>query len=309
MMDVRGLVKEYGSTVAVADISFQVRPGEVVGLLGPNGAGKSTTLRMLTGYLPPTGGSVTLDGVDILENPMETRRRVGYLSETNPLYESLNVWETLRLFAHLRIRSKPSASARIDDVARACSLVDVMHKDVGELSKGYRQRLGLALAILHDPDILILDEPTSALDPHQQQDVRELIVRLKEKKTVLLSTHILPEAQRLCDRILILHQGRIAAEGTLDQLRQRLNASGALYVRFKGPADLLETRLMAMNGVNSVQRQGEEEPGCPGFELAVDTDIRVDLNGLAAETGCPLLELRRPTAALDDIFRQVTRTP
>ncbi|MBK8870159.1 MAG: ABC transporter ATP-binding protein [Elusimicrobia bacterium] len=309
MMDVRGLVKEYGSTVAVADISFQVRPGEVVGLLGPNGAGKSTTLRVLTGYLPPTGGSVTLDGVDILENPMETRRRVGYLSETNPLYESLNVWETLRLFAQLRIPDKLTASARIDEVARQCSLVDVMHKDVGELSKGYRQRLGLALAILHDPDILILDEPTSALDPHQQQEVRDLIFRLKEKKTVLLSTHILPEAQRLCDRILILHQGRIAAEGTLDQLRQRLSGNGTLYVRFKGPAEALKSRLTAMNGVKTVQRQDEEEPGCPGFELTVETDIRVDLNGLAAEMGCPLLELRRPTAALDEIFRQVTRTP
>ncbi len=309
MIDVRGLVKTYGSTVAVGGLSFQIRPGEVVGLLGPNGAGKTTTLRVLTGYVPPSRGTVTLDGVNILANPMEIRRRVGYLSETNPLYESLNVWETLRLFAQLRMGNISAASDRIDDVARRCSLVDVMHKDVGELSKGYRQRLGLALAILHDPDILILDEPTSALDPRQQQDVRDLIVCLKEKKTVLLSTHILPEAQRLCDRILILNQGRLAAEGTLDQLRQKLSGGGALYVRFKGPADLLETRLMAMNGVNSVHRTDEEEPGCPGFELAVEHDIRADLNGLAAELGCPLLELRRPTAALDDIFRQATKTP
>jgi ABC-2 type transport system ATP-binding protein len=309
VIDVRGLVKTYGSTVAVGGLSFQIRPGEVVGLLGPNGAGKTTTLRVLTGYVPPTSGTVTLDGVNILANPMEIRRRVGYLSETNPLYESLNVWETLRLFAQLRLGSNPFFSDRIDVVARQCSLVDVMHKDVGELSKGYRQRLGLALAILHDPDILILDEPTSALDPHQQQEVRDLISRLKEKKTVLLSTHILPEAQRLCDRILILHQGRIAAEGTMDQLRQRLSGNGALYVRFKGPAQALLARLTAMNGVKTVQRQDEEEPGCPGFELTVETDIRADLNGLVAEMGCPLLELRRPTAALDDIFRQVTRTP
>lgn len=308
MIDVRGLVKEYGSTVAVADLTFQVSPGEVVGLLGPNGAGKSTTLRILTGYLPPTRGTVTMGGISLLDHPLEARRRVGYLSETNPLYETLTVLETLRLFARLR-QARPSATTRIDDVARQCALLDVMHKSVGELSKGYRQRVGLALAILHDPAILILDEPTSALDPRQQDDVRELIFRLKEKKTVLLSTHILSEAQRLCDRVLILHDGRRVAEGSLDDLRRRLDGGRTLYVRFKGPADTLEKGLSGLNGVREVLRRDEEEPGCPGFELAVETDVRSDLNRLATDLGCPLLELRQRAAALDDIFRQVTQTP
>jgi ABC-2 type transport system ATP-binding protein len=176
-----------------------------------------------------------MGGVDVLENPMDVRRRVGYLSEANPLYESLGVLESLTLFARLREIPEDRIAPRIREAAEQCSLLDVMSKDVGELSKGYRQRLGLALAILHDPQILILDEPTSALDPNQQKEVRDLILRLKEKKTVLLSTHILPEAQRICDRILIIHKGRIVAQGTMDELQQKMTNGQTFYVRLKGP--------------------------------------------------------------------------
>ena len=308
MIEVDGLVKDYGSTRAVAGVSFTVNPGEVVGLLGPNGAGKSTTLRVLTGYLPPTSGSVKMGGVDVLDDPLDARRRVGYLSETNPLYESLGVWESLALFARLREIPETRIPARLREVGEQCSLADVMHKDVGELSKGYRQRLGLALAILHDPQILILDEPTSALDPNQQKDVRELILRLKEKKTVLLSTHILPEAQRICDRLLIIHKGTIVAQGTMDELQQRLVGGQTFYIRMKAPADALAARLGGLPGVTSVDFQDELEPGCPGFLVASTEDPREALGRLAAETGFPLMELRRPVTALDDIFHQFTES-
>jgi ABC-2 type transport system ATP-binding protein len=232
----------------VTDVSFTVNPGEVVGLLGPNGAGKSTTLRVLTGYLPPTSGVIKMGGWDVQENPMDVRRRVGYLSEANPLYESLGVWESLRLFARLREIPENRMDSRIDEVAEQCSLLEVMSKDVGELSKGYRQRLGLALAILHDPQILILDEPTSALDPNQQKEVRDLILRLKEKKTVLLSTHILPEAQKICDRILIIHKGKIAAQGTLEELQKGVTRTQTFYVRLRGPADRVSAKLRSPSG-------------------------------------------------------------
>jgi ABC-2 type transport system ATP-binding protein len=306
MIDVNGLIKDYGPIRAVAGISFTVNPGEVVGLLGPNGAGKSTTLRVLTGYLPPTSGRVKMGGVDVLENPMDVRRRVGYLSEANPLYESLGVLESLTLFARLRDIPENRMAARIREAAEQCSLLDVMSKDVGELSKGYRQRLGLALAILHDPQILILDEPTSALDPNQQKEVRDLILRLKEKKTVLLSTHILPEAQRICDRILIIHKGRIVAQGTMDELQQKLVGGQTFYVRLKASADHVAHRLSGLPGVTSVEPQDEREPGCPGFVVTASEDPRDALTRLAAESCWTLMELRRHTAALDDIFRQFT---
>lgn len=306
MIEVQGLIKEYGTTRAVAGVSFTVNPGEVVGLLGPNGAGKSTTLRVLTGYLPPTSGSVRMGGIDVLDNPLDVRRRVGYLSEANPLYESLGVWESLTLFARLREIPENRIAARVREAAEQCSLLDVMSKDVGELSKGYRQRLGLALAILHDPQILILDEPTSALDPNQQKEVRDLILRLKEKKTVLLSTHILPEAQRICDRILIIHQGTIVAQGTMDELQQKLTGGQTFYVRLKGPTEALTERLSELLGVTSVKPQDELEPGCPGFLISSSEDPREAVSRLAAETGWPIMELHRPAAALDDIFRQFT---
>ena len=309
MIDVQGLIKDYDETRAVAGISFTVHPGEVVGLLGPNGAGKSTTLRVLTGYLPPTAGTVKMAGVDVLEDSLETRRRVGYLSETNPLYESLGVWEALELFARLREIPAGRIDGRLRTVVDQCALRDVIAKDIGELSKGYRQRLGLALAILHDPQILILDEPTSALDPNQQKDVRDLILRLKEKKTVLLSTHILPEAQRMCDRILIIHKGKIVAQGTVAELQERLAGAHTFYVRLKAPADAAAAALSGLTGVASADKTDEAEPGCPGFTLAATQDPREALAQLSAERRWPLMELRRQTANLDDIFRQLTVSP
>jgi ABC-2 type transport system ATP-binding protein len=308
MIEVQNLLKDYGSARAVAGISFSVQPGEVVGLLGPNGAGKSTTLRILTGYLPPTQGTVKMASVDIQEHPLEARQRLGYLSETNPLYESLGVWECLELFAKFRGLPSQNLKRRLARVVEQCSLESVVAKDVSQISKGYRQRLGLALAILHDPDILILDEPTSALDPNQQQEVRDLILSLKEKKTVLLSTHILPEAQNICDRLLIIHQGRIVAQGTVAELQGRMEGETTYYVRLKGPADAM---LSALRGLPAVSRaeMADQEEGGSGFHLSSSSDPRQALFELTAEKRWPILELRRRSASLDEIFRSLTGTP
>jgi ABC-2 type transport system ATP-binding protein len=305
MIEVSNLSKNYGDTRAVDDISFAIQPGEVVGLLGPNGAGKSTTLRALTGYLPPTSGRVTIGGIDVQKNPLEARRRVGYLSENNPLYESLGVWECLELVA--RLRDLPSAGLR-ERISRAvddCVLGPVISKDVGELSKGYRQRLGLALAILHDPEILILDEPTSALDPNQQKEVRDLILSLKQKKTVLLSTHILPEAQRLCDRLLIINKGKIAASGTVAELQGVVQGENVYYVKLQGAANEILPELRKLPGVVSAEL-ADETDGAPGFSVNSSGDPRHDLFRLASGRGWTILELRRRSASLDDIFQSLT---
>ena len=213
MIEVSQLTKRYGPTLALDHVTFAIQPGEVVGLLGPNGAGKTTMLKLLTGYLPATEGSARVAHFDVLSQSLDVRRRIGYLPETNPLYEELAVYESLEWTARLRGLAPTVYEAAIRNVCAACGLESVVGKDIAHLSKGYRQRVGLAQALLHDPEVLILDEPTSGLDPNQQDEVHALIQTMRQKKTVLLSTHILSEASRVCDRVLIIHQGRIVADG------------------------------------------------------------------------------------------------
>jgi ABC-2 type transport system ATP-binding protein len=306
MIDVLNLIKDYGAARAVDGVSFSIQPGEVVGLLGPNGAGKSTTLKILTGVLPPTSGTVKLAGADMAEDSLAARRRLGYLSETNPVYESLGVWECLELVAGFHGLEGPSLKKRLAAVAERCSLLPVISKDVGELSKGYRQRLGLALSILHDPDILILDEPTSSLDPNQRQEVRDLIMGLKQKKTVLVSTHILPEAQAMCDRLLIINKGKIIAQGTVAELQGAVKGENVFLVRLAAPkAEAAEALKSLPGGV--VVEEAEEADGAPGFLLRAQEDPRRDLFELAVQKRWPLLELSRRSASLEDIFRELTQ--
>lgn len=307
MISVQDFTKRYDTTLAVDQISFEIQAGEVVGLLGPNGAGKTTVLRMLTGYLPPTSGTACLAGYDILDHSLEVRRRVGYLPETNPLYEEFAVLECLEMIARLRGFAPAQSRQRIEEVIRLCSLQAVVGKDVMHLSKGYRQRLGLALAILHDPEILILDEPTSGLDPNQQREVRELIQALKTRKTVLLSTHILSEAQASCDRILIIHEGKIAASGSPQEL-QRLSAGPPqLSVQIRGPEQAILAGLHGVPGVTRVTPRGEDG-GAPRFllEAAPGADPREAVFNLAVQFRWTLLELKMETASLEEIFRQLT---
>jgi len=214
MIEAISLTKRYGEKLALDAVSLRIEPGEVVGLLGPNGAGKSTMLRILTGYLPATEGNARMAGMDVADHSLEVRRRIGYLPESNPLYEDLAVLESLEWTARLRQLDPAKVRSAVRSAVEACALQEVVGQDIGTLSKGYRQRVGLAQAILHDPEILILDEPTSGLDPNQQREVHALIQSMRQHKTVLLSTHTLSEASTVCDRVIIIHRGRIAADGT-----------------------------------------------------------------------------------------------
>lgn len=293
--------------MAVDHVSLTVQPGEIVGLLGPNGAGKTTLLKMLTGYLPPTEGTARVANLEILDNSLEVRRRIGYLPETNPLYEDLAVYESLEWTARLRGMNPASHPPAIRHVIEVCGLAGVVGKDVAHLSKGYRQRLGLAQAILHDPEILILDEPTSGLDPNQQQEVRQLIQTLKQKKTVLLSTHILPEAQSSCDRVLIIHHGKIVADGTPQALGQQAARGSRLLVELKAPAPAAGQALAQLSGVDRVAVQKAYD-SCVVFilESAGGADVREAVFELAVQRRWPILGMTQETISLEEVFRQLT---
>jgi len=308
MIEAKNIIKKYGAKTAVDGVSFSVNPGEIVGLLGPNGAGKTTTLRVLTGFLPPTDGTANLGGCDILENSLGARGKIGYLPETNPLYEQLSVLECLEFFADIRGLKNTQKKSHIRSIVDKCALQSVITDYVGHLSKGYRQRLGLGIAILHDPEILILDEPTSALDPIQQREVRELIIELKTKKTVLLSTHILSEAQAVCDRLLIIHKGKIVANGTPAELEGSITKTNIIYVRLKAEAGISEEKLKQISGLLSVQKADELEEGCAGFNIETppDLDPREQIFSIAKANNFPIMELRRKGTSLEDIFHKIT---
>lgn len=230
---VRNLTKLYGDEKAIDDISFDVKTGEILGFLGPNGAGKTTTMKIITCYMPPSAGTVTVNNCDIANMSMEVRRKIGYLPEMNPLYLDMNVLEYLEYSAQLHKLAKTQIRQRLKEMVDVCGLAGVRHKDIGELSKGYRQRVGLAQAMIHDPEVLILDEPTSGLDPNQIVEIRNLIRKLGSAKTVILSTHILSEVQATCDRVIIINEGKIAADGTPDQLQHEFRGSDIISVELK----------------------------------------------------------------------------
>ena len=307
MIELNQLTKRYGSTTALDHVSLAIQPGEIVGLLGPNGAGKTTMIKMITGYLPPTSGSARVANLDVQDNSLDVRGRIGYLPESNPLYEDLAVYESLQWTARLRQMPSETIPPAIAHVVQVCGLSSVVGKDVSQLSKGFRQRLGLAQAILHDPEILILDEPTSGLDPNQQLEVRRLIQTLKQKKTVLLSTHMLSEARSACDRVLIIHQGRIVADGTPDSLGQQAAQGSRLRVELKAPADQAEQALARLPGVDRVSL---ERRTADGAVLAVDSpggsDLREAVFELAVQNHWPILGMNQETLSLEDVFRQLT---
>jgi ABC-2 type transport system ATP-binding protein len=305
VIELSNLTKKYGDTVALDHVTLSVNPGEIIGLLGPNGAGKTTMLKMLTGYLPPTEGTARVANLDILESSLEVRRRIGYLPETNPLYEDLAVYESLQWTGRLRGMTPSSLPAAMSHVIDVCGLSSVVGKDISQLSKGYRQRVGLAQAILHDPEILILDEPTSGLDPNQQQEVRQLIQTLKQKKTVILSTHILPEAQTSCDRVLIIHRGRIVADGTPQSLSQKATTGSRLKLELKAPASSAEQAVAQLTGVDRVSVLNTT---ANGVLLTVEStgDLREALFDLAVQNRWPILGMTQETLSLEEVFRQLT---
>jgi ABC-2 type transport system ATP-binding protein len=309
MIEVDGLTKDYGPTRAVDHVSFTVRRGEVLGFLGPNGAGKSTTMKMLTCYLAPTDGRARVAGFDVFDQSLQVRQRIGYLPEDTPIYRDMTVLEFLQFAAEMRGMSADQAGSRIHDVGARCGLTDVAGKEVRELSKGYRQRVGLAQAMLHDPDILILDEPTSGLDPNQIVEIRSLIKEIGREKTVILSTHILPEVQATCSRILIISGGKLVADGTPEALRAR--EKGGRYrvvVESNGvPKEAIRDRLASLGGVARVEQIGGEE-GTHAFALdaAAAADLRKPIFRAAVDNRWTLLELLRESASLEDVFRNLT---
>ena len=308
---VRNLVKKYGETAAIDDISFDVKTGEILGFLGPNGAGKTTTMKIITCYMPPTSGTVEVDGLDTGAASLEVRRKIGYLPEMNPLYLDMNVIDYLEYSAQLHGLRGGAMQHRIKEMAHVCGLEDVRHKDIGELSKGYRQRVGLAQSMIHDPEVLIMDEPTSGLDPNQIAEIRALIRQLGRAKTVILSTHILSEVQATCDRVLIIHEGKIVADGTPAQLQHDFQGADTITLELKtagaDPLNAVAPKIRSVGAVTGVTLLGEAD-GHSTFEIHADkgTDVREALFRTAVAEGWVVLEMHRRVTTLEEVFHKLT---
>jgi ABC-2 type transport system ATP-binding protein len=311
VIEVRHLTKRYGDRVAVSDLSFDVERGEVVGFLGPNGAGKSTTLRMLTGFLEPSEGEVRVTGIDARAHPVEVKRRVGYMPEAVPLYLEMRVVEYLRYRAELKGVPRAKIAGNVDKALELASVADVRGRIIGQLSKGYRQRVGLADALVADPPLLILDEPTAGLDPNQIRQVRDLVRSLSKEKTVLLSTHILPEVEALCGRVLILDRGKLVSTGKPEELRSAGEGVRAITIEARAAAEALSSALGSISylrGAPSVQPLGSAGVVRARVEVgAADLDVAAErIFRSVADAGIDLRELRREDASLEDVFARLT---
>jgi ABC-2 type transport system ATP-binding protein len=306
MIRVSNMTKRFGSLVAVDNISFHVERGGVVGFLGPNGAGKTTTMKILTCFHPATSGSASIAGFDVLKDSLEVRRRVGYLPENTPLYPEMRVREYLQFRGKLRRMSPNDREAAIRRVTERCWLGEFVDRPIGQLSKGMRQRVGLADAIMHNPEVLILDEPTLGLDPGQIRQTRSLIKELGERHTVLLSSHILPEVEQVCSRTIIIAGGRIVASGSTEELQEQFDAQAAVIAEMRGPVDEVEKGVRAIPGVQSVEATSRDGWVRLAISPKPDHDIREDVFRLTAEKGWSLREIRREGATLEDFFVKVT---
>jgi len=308
MIEVDGISKRFGPIVAVDDVSFNISRGEILGFLGPNGAGKTTTMRILTGYIFPDTGTAKVAGYDIFESPIEVRKHIGYLPENNPLYTDMSVWDYLEFIAQVRDIPKSERRKRIDEVIQICGLESVIYRDIEELSKGYRQRVGLAQCMIHDPDILILDEPTSGLDPNQIVGIRELIKELGREKTVIISTHILPEVSATCNRVIIINRGKIVADGSPDELSDMAKGKLSIFVSLKAQKEDVEAKLSELPWIESFIEASSTEEGALRYKITPsDGDGRTEeLFKLAVQNGWIITELYREKATLEDVFRQLT---
>lgn len=307
MIEVTNLTKRYGETIAVNNISFSVPTGQVLGFLGPNGAGKTTTVRIVTCYMPPTSGSVVIDGLDVVEQSMEVRRKIGYLPESAPLYPDMDVIEYLEFVLSLRGGLKSERNRRIKQVVEMCGLGDVIAKGINELSKGFRQRVGLAQAMIHNPEILVFDEPTVGLDPNQIVEIRNLIKALGRQKTVILCTHILPEVEATCDQVMIINQGKIVANGTPETLQHSLSGKTVINVEINQAPDTVRSPLMGIAGVEEVKTFASN--GTTKCELVCrqGIDPREAIFHKVVENHWVLLEMKVEVSSLEDVFRELTK--
>jgi ABC-2 type transport system ATP-binding protein len=303
---VNNLTKRFGSFTAVDHVSFNVNRGEVYGWLGPNGAGKTTTMRMITQYLEPDAGEIRLDGVALADAPLAAKRRIGYLAENNPLYTEMLVADYLGFIASLRGMVGVDAARALDEAVSHTGIQEVFYRPIGELSKGYRQRVGLAQAILHRPDLLVLDEPTEGLDPSQRVEIRKLIVELGRERTVMLSTHVLPEVQATCSRVLIINRGRIAADGPVDQLV--LQATGAVQIAVEVRGKDVISALKELDGVHDVAERPASGDGRVAASVTADRerDVRPAIFELAKKRRWTLYELHQEARSLEDFFLELT---
>jgi ABC-2 type transport system ATP-binding protein len=307
MIEVENLSKRYGPTLAVSGVSFNVQKGEVLGFLGPNGAGKTTTMRVITGFLPPTEGKVRVAGYDVVDEPLEAKRRTGYLPETPPVYPDMTVVEYLAFVARIKGVSRRDIKTRLDGIVERCAVGDVRHRQIGKLSKGYRQRVGLAQALIHNPDVLVLDEPTAGLDPKQIIETRELIKGLGGQHTVILSTHILPEVSKTCQRVVVINAGQIVAVGTPGELTQRLQGFETVLVTVEGPAAAIIEKFQRVGGVNWVEpRESSGARVTLEVHSEKDKDVRAELARATVESGWKLYELKTSGLSLEEIFLKLT---
>jgi len=307
MIELSQVTKSYAGAKAVDNVTLSIPSGQILGFLGPNGAGKTTTMRMITCYMPPTSGTIRVDGLDVEERSLEVRKKIGYLPEMAPVYQDMSVNDYLNYVIDLRCIPTDQRASRRKSIVERCGLGSVLHKDVGQLSKGYRQRVGLAQAMIHDPDIVVLDEPTAGLDPNQIVEIRTLIKELGREKTVILSTHILSEVQATCSRIVIINQGRIVADDTPEGLQAGSVGRNAAMIALKPGAAGAAEKIRALGGVENVR----EVPGSDGtirlrVETPSDRDVREDLFRLAVRENWVILEMGIESRSLEDVFHKLT---
>jgi ABC-2 type transport system ATP-binding protein len=308
MIKVENLTKRYAGVTAINNLNFEVEKGEIVGFLGPNGAGKSTTMKILTSYLPATSGRASIAGFDVFEQSIEARRHLGYLPENTPLYTDMRVGEYLRYRANLKGVPGRKVKQSVGDVVEICNLRDVERKLIGALSKGYRQRVGLADALVHDPDLLILDEPTIGLDPNQIRQVRELIKNLGGKRTVLISTHILPEVEMMCSRVIVIHKGKIRASDTAENLLKNQRTAGSMRIEAKVGSDAAAADLQKVPGVKEVTVEKDGDYSIFQLRLEANTDPSEEVMRLATSRRWAVREITRRRPTLEDVFVELTHS-
>ena len=308
MIEVNGVSKMFGAFPAISDISFRVEPGEILGFLGPNGAGKSTTMKIITGFMPPTDGNVTIAGYDIVTESLEARKHIGYLPETVPLYTDMTIKDYLEYMGRLRGMSRDYINQRISEVIDICNLGDYNSTIISKLSKGFRQRVGIAQAILHEPDVLVLDEPTIGIDPIQVVETRQLIKNLGGEHTLIVSTHILPEVSQICERVIIIHEGQIIAEDTPENLAQRLVGSERVDLDVKGPQQDVLVAFQQVGGVREAVRLEGPPGSVPRYRVQSELgiEIRADLASTVINSGWELLRLDGVIMSLEEIFLRLT---
>lgn len=306
MIEVQHLSKKYGPFTAVDDVSFRAESGEILGFLGPNGAGKTTTMRIITGYMPATEGKATVAGYDVFDSPLEAKRRTGYLPETPPLYPDMTVREYLRFVAKIKGVTS-NVTDRVDAVMKKTWVADMANRHCGKLSKGYKQRVGLAQALIHEPEVLVLDEPTAGLDPKQIIETRQLIRELRGNHTIVLSTHILPEVAQTCQKVVIINKGKVVATDTPDALTERLRGAVTMFVQAQGPAAAIQSALQSIAGIVRVT-PSETQNEITGFDIDTEkgVDVRRDIASAIVRGGWGLLELRPMRMSLEDIFLSLT---